>query len=666
MAVCKVKKVNLFAHIELKDKIVKELQQIGCIQITNLTAQLEKTDLLPPKEITTSEIDSALSEVKYCLDYLSNYKDLIEKSNKSLSGLKHSYNCDKLALLFAQFDYENIYNKCKELDKTLVELKSRENHLKGIQDQLKEWKELNIKIEEMEGTKNAKLVIGFISPKDYIYCIEEIKKIGKEIEIKKFGEDKKRSKIMVISIPEYYLSVKKILNKYNFEYNKFPSELKGTPSEVLKSISEELKEAKENRDKIVKESVKLYKNNLSLYLAFDHLFISKNRKDIEKYFKQTKNVLVLEGWILEKDIDSLKKKLLNKYQEIEVFFSDPKEDENIPVALSNNKIIKPFEVITELYGIPQYNEFDPTPLLMPFFFIFFGMCLSDAGYGLMMAGLFYFAAKKLKAEGMVKKLFNLLILGGLSSFVMGVLMGSWLGNTLDFLPHNIMFIKNILLDKIALINPINNPMPILVVSLILGLIQIYTGMITKFIANIKNNKLTDGLMDQGSWLLLITGFLMFGIVDIFSPPKLIVSLPKYMIWGGVISIIITQGRANKNIIKRIGSGILALYGITGYLSDVLSYSRLFALGLATGIIAVVINTLVLLVKDIPYIGFIFVILIYIGGHLFNIIISTLSAFIHSARLQYVEFFTKFYQGGGTAFNPFSIETRYVKIQNNEE
>jgi len=649
----------------LKDKIIEALQQAGCVQITDVTAKLEKPDLLTYKEIETSEIDSALSEVKYCIDYLSNYKDKAKRFNKESVWSRNVYDCDKLSILFAQFDYKNIYRKCKELDGALVELKSRENHNEGIKDQLTEWKELNIKIQDLEGTKNTKLIFGFIASKDYISCLEEIKNIGKEIDIKKFGENKKQCKIMIISIPEYHLSIKKILNKYNFEYFKFPSELKGTPLEVIKDISEEFKDIRKNREKIIKASRKLYKNNLSLYIAFDHLFISKTRKDIEKYFKQTKNVLILEGWILEKDIDSLKKRLFKKYQEIEIFFSDPKENENIPIALNNNKIIKPFEVITELYGIPQYKEFDPTPLLMPFFFIFFGMCLSDAGYGLIMAGLFYFAARKFKVRGMAKKLFNLLILGGLSSFVVGVFMGSWLGNTLDFLPNQIIFIRNILLNKVALINPINNPMPILILSLILGLIQIYTGIITKFIANIKNKKLADGLMDQGSWLLLITGFLILGIANIFSYSKLVVFLSKIMIVGGILSIVLSQGRINKNIAKRIGIGILALYNIIGYLSDVLSYSRLFALGLATGIIAVVVNTLVLLVKDIPYIGFLFVILIYFGGHLFNIAISTLSAFIHSARLQYVEFFTKFYHGGGTAFNPFKVETKYVKIHTKE-
>ena len=244
-------------------------------------------------------------------------------------------------------------------------------------------------------------------------------------------------------------------------------------------------------------------------------------------------------------------------------------------------------------------------------------------------------------------------------------MGSWLGNTLDYLPKQFSFLREMLVDRLALINPVNDPIPILILSLLLGIIQIYTGIITKFVDNVRNNKTKDGLMDQGCWLLLITSILIFGIFNYFSLPQAVITISKFMIISGVLLIILTQGRSNKNFIKRIGSGILSLYDITGYLSDVLSYSRLFALGLATGIIAVVVNTLVELVKGIPYVGFILVIIIYFGGHIFNIAISALSAFIHSARLQYVEFFTKFYQGGGSSFHPLKIDTKYINVQTKE-
>ncbi|GAH10238.1 unnamed protein product, partial [marine sediment metagenome] len=172
------------------------------------------------------------------------------------------------------------------------------------------------------------------------------------------------------------------------------------------------------------------------------------------YIKQTEKVIIIEGWILKKELNKLKDILHKKFKELEVVFSDPKESDDIPVSLKNNKFVEPFESITELYGIPKYKEFDPTPLFAPFYFIFFGMCLSDAGYGLVIAILSYWALVKFKFEGMAKKFFGLFFLGGVSTFIMGAIMGSWMGDTLNFLPENMLFIKTFLIDSISLLDPI--------------------------------------------------------------------------------------------------------------------------------------------------------------------------------------------------------------------
>ncbi|TFG92367.1 MAG: V-type ATP synthase subunit I, partial [Candidatus Atribacteria bacterium] len=347
---------------------------------------------------------------------------------------------------------------------------------------------------------------------------------------------------------------------------------------------------------------------------------------------------------------------------MEIVFSDPEEGEDIPVALKNNKFVEPFESVTALYGIPKYREYDPTPLFAPFYFIFFGMSLSDAGYGLIIAALSYFALLKFKFEGTIKKFFKLFFLGGISTFIMGAIMGSWMGDALNFLPKNILFIKTYLIDTVALLDPIKNPMPLLLISLSLGVIQIYTGFIIKFMANIKENKIKAGVMDQGSWLLLISGILLFVVASAINSFAEFKVITKYIIWAGLFSIIITQGRSNKSMILKVAGGVLRLYDLIGYFSDILSYSRLFALGLSTAVLAVVVNNFVMLFKDIPIIGIIVAALVFILGHLFNLVISGMGAFIHSTRLQYVEFFTKFYEGGGTPFKPFKIFTKYIKVQ----
>ena len=663
MAVCKVKKVNIFSHIDLKDKIIEELQDAGCVQIIDVTSKLKIPAFLELNEINNITSNSELAEVKYCIDYLSNFKDKSKKIDKSTSPLIDVYDYKKLSSLFFQHDYKEIYEKCVKLDGDLKILKAKENHLKNTQEHLEEWKELDIKIEDLEGTKNTKIIAGTLPSKDFVSCSEEIKKIGKEIEVNKMTEDKKQCKIVILSLTEYYTLIKKILNKYNIDYFKIPLEFSDTPKNVLKNIFEELKNIEEKRQIIFKTSEKLYQENLSLYVAFDYLSILKSKKDVEKYIKQTKKVIIIEGWILQGNLNELKNRLYKKYKELEVVFSDPKETKDIPVALKNNKFVEPFESVTELYGIPKYTEFDPTPLFAPFYFIFFGICLSDAGYGLIIAALSYFALLKLKFEGTVKKFFGLFFLGGLSTFIMGALMGSWMGDTLNYLPNNILFIRTFLIDKISLLDPIKNPMPLLLISLSLGVIQIYTGFIIKFIANVKENKIKTGLMDQGSWLLLISGILIFAITSAIGSLAGFKSIAKYIIWAGLLFLILTQGRSNKNILLKIAGGVISLYNLIGYFSDILSYSRLFALGLSTAVLAVVVNTFVMLFKDIPIIGIILAILVFTLGHLFNLVISGMGAFIHSTRLQYVEFFTKFYEGGGAYFKPFKIVTKYIKVQN---
>lgn len=664
MAVSKIKKVSIFTHLKLKDEIIEELQKLGYVQIIDFKSKLKKLRLSDFQVVNNKEVLSALPEVKYCIDYLSNFVDKTKKSEKTTitAITKNVYDYTKLPLLFSQFNYKKIHDKCKELDGKLKELKNRENHIIKIKEQLEEWKELNLQVKDLKGTKNTKIITGSIPIKNIISCLEKINKIGKEIEINKFAEGKKKCKLMIIFIPEYYTPIKKILDNYDFDYFPIPLEFTKTPINILKDISEELNSIREKREIIAVASKKLYQENLSMYLAFDYLSILEGRKDIEKYLGMTKKVIVIEGWVLEKNIDKMKNWLFNKTNELEIILSDPDEKDDVPVALDNNQFVEPFESVTELYGIPKYKEFDPTPLFAPFYFIFFGICLSDAGYGLVIAALSYWAMKKLRFEGMVGKFFRLFFLGGLSTFIMGAIMGSWMGDTLNYLPENVLFIRAFLIDKISLLDPIKNPMPLLLLSLSLGVIQIYTGFIIKFITNVKKNRIKAGLMDQGSWLFLITGILLFILTSTISSLSGFSIIIKYVIWAGLLSVVITQGRANKNIILKAAGGILSLYDIIGYFSDILSYSRLFALGLSTAVLAIVVNNFVMLFKDIPIIGVVMAILVFLIGHLFNMVISGMGAFIHSTRLQYVEYFTKFYEGGGTPFKPFKIITKYIQVQ----
>jgi V/A-type H+-transporting ATPase subunit I len=321
-------------------------------------------------------------------------------------------------------------------------------------------------------------------------------------------------------------------------------------------------------------------------------------------------------------------------------FEDPAEDDDIPVALSNPRLVQPFEIVTELYSLPDPREIDPNVYMAPFYFVFFGMMVSDAAYGLVLSLLSALALWKLKLAGMGKKLVELLFLCGISTFIWGIIFGSWFGDLIKVKP--------------LWLNPLDNPMAVLYLSFAMGLVQIYTGIVLSAYKNIRKGKVADALMDQGLWLVFLTGLIMLAFPGT-------VGVAKYVALVGAMGLVLTQGRTQRSIIKKFTSGLLSLYNVTSYLSDVLSYSRLLALGLATGVIATVINTMAKML-GVNIIGYIAMVIIMAGGHLFNIAVNALGAYVHSSRLQYIEFFGKFYEGGGRAFDPLRMKTEYLDIE----
>jgi V/A-type H+-transporting ATPase subunit I len=657
MAISKVKKFHIFAHLSIKEQLLKELQKLGCAEIIHIGGKTAFHDWENIDDIGNNT-NAELNKVKFCIGLLSDYEEKEKKGLESLFPSKEEVNYETLIELSKSLDYEKIYKQCKDYDNELNHLKLQENKLFAIQEELKDWEELDLDLSTVEQSKYISYLLGTISKGNLDNLISESNEKIKKIVIEQVKEDKNTSKIAIICLKENTEKVQKILQQYHVEMYKYSHSFSGTPAQILEKISENMKEISERRKQIQIDLKNIYNENKEIYKIYDYLIIDKEKEEAISLLKRSKKTFVIKGWIKKKDIPELKDKLKENFKAYEIQFSEPEEDDRVPVALENHKLVQPFEVITELYSLPNYSEMDPTPILSLFYFIFFGLCLSDVGYGAVLAILCYLAIKKLGMEGGAKKLFTLLYYCGISGIFGGIIVGSWFGDILNYLPPAFSSIRYLLVDKLSLFNPTDNPLPLLILSISLGIIQVYTGIILKFIDNVNKGKLIDGIMDQISWLIFLTGIIMVLLQNMIAP--IFGKIAWILLIIGILTLVTTQGRTNKNIILRIGSGILSLYDITGYFSDVLSYSRLFALGLATGIIATMFNMLAEM-ANMPYIGIFLTILILFIGHVFNLLISGLSAFIHDARLQYVEFFTKFYKAGGISFKPFGLKTTYTKI-----
>ena len=313
-----------------------------------------------------------------------------------------------------------------------------------------------------------------------------------------------------------------------------------------------------------------------------------------------------------------------------------------------------------MYSLPDYRGFDPTSIFALFYAVFFGIMLSDAGYGIIMAAGCFTVLRKFNLEGNTYKMVKLFFYCGISTTIWGALFGGWFGDIVA------VFTRTFLGTEIAVapiwFNPLDDPMKMLIFSLALGIIHLFTGMAIKAYMQIKEGHWFDALCDEGFWYITIIGLIAWLGGGMVLPSA--VAVGKWMTIIGAAGLLLTGGRHNKGFGKITG-GLSNIYNITSYMSDILSYARLLALGLATGVIAQVVNTLGSLFGG-GIGGLIALVIIFLLGHTLNLAINVLGAFIHSSRLQYVEFFGKFYEDGGEPFDPFRKKTKYIKIEQEEE
>lgn len=395
-----------------------------------------------------------------------------------------------------------------------------------------------------------------------------------------------------------------------------------------------------------------------LLFLIDYMSMKIERYDMLKNVLFSRRTVAISGFCPEKYAGHVKG-ILEKNVTAYVEIRDPEEGEEVPVLLQNNAFVSPVEDITASYSLPGPGEADPNPVMSFFYYLFFGMMLSDAGYGVLIVLAVLYLLIFRKPEGARKQNLLKFLYCGMSTILWGALFGSWFGNVV-YIVSGTFFGHTVSLNPVWF-DPVQNPLLLLIVSMVLGFLHILAGMGIKFYTLWKNGHRGDAIMDVGFWWIVFAGILLILSAMIFPAYPVLQTIGTWTAIAGAAGLVLTQGRSSPHIPGKIMGGIASLYSITGFFSDILSYSRLMALGLVTGIIATVVNTIGAIGGKSP-LGVIIFIGVFLFGHAINIGINALGAYVHGNRLQYVEFFGKFYEGGGRPFKPFSMKMNHYKLK----
>lgn len=646
-------KITLLGMEYQREELTKTLMDLGIVDISEVNMD-DYEDVAENPEVSDSlsRIASELIHISSSLDIINKYSPAKKPLFKSRRDVLVS---DFYSILNNKEGIWDAVEKLHQYEEYLIKLKSEENKLSNLKQWLHPWGDLQVPL-EIEGTNKTVFQYGTLPSTTKLDLVksELFDKVPSSY-IQHVNSDKEQHYVFFIVHNENQDECINHLKSFGFNRVTFPN-LSGTVSDNIKRLEKEIEQIELEREKTIEQIKSMKDDRDSIEVLHDYLLMERDRLEATGKILTTNRVFLIKGWLPERNAADIKKLIESKFI-TSVNIEEPEDDEQFPVLIENKGIAETGEPVLKMYGLPNSREIDPNAIMAPFFIIFFGLMFSDGGYGLILALVAGFVLLKFELEEETRKFAKLLFYCGISTVFWGLMFGGWFGIS-ALVPYAVWF------------DMVNQPELLLSWSLLFGVIHIFAGYGLKAANLIRDKKYHDAVFDVGFVLIFFTGAVLFLLpfvpsvnADAVVP---LVDIGKYLLIIGGVLLILTQGRKSKNVISKFFGGVLSLYDVVGFLSDILSYSRLLALGLATSIIASIVNELSVMF-DMPIVlKAIAAVVILLVGHTVNFAINALGAYVHSCRLQYLEFFGKFYTGGGEAFSPLEINTKYIKLKPDAE
>ncbi|MBR2547868.1 MAG: V-type ATP synthase subunit I [Eubacterium sp.] len=672
MAVLKMRRISITALKKDRKPILEKLQALGIMEMHQIEPEgFEKVDTREDRQV----FDNNVRLTEQALDVLESYSP--EKASV-LSSLEGKELIDKA-------DYVETGSKAAvvletgryiiSLSKEISEKKAVCQRLAARAEQLKPWKLLGTPLSgTAQETEKTALLLGTVPPdltQDKIYEVMESADQDDEADpvpcvVDILEEDNDAKYISVICMKENVPEIEDALRGAGFA--KPSAETESAPAEEIKKIESDIKKEEQDIERLSSEIAGLAEYREDIRRLGDYYRMRSGKYEIIADLPETEDAFIVSGYVDERHVEIINKVIGDKY-DCNIDVDEISEDEDVPTVLENNRFSSSMEGVVQSYGLPGRHEFDPTTIMSFFYVFFFGLMLSDAAYGLVMTVVCALLLWKYKRmdQGMKKQL-KLFMFCGISTTFWGIMFGGYFGDAITVVAET-FFDKTVTVPALWFV-PLEDPMRLLIWCLAFGVVHLFVGLAIKGYEELRDGKTLDFFCDVVLWYVFLIGLLLMLIpseifrsisqIDISFPPA-VNMLAKVMAAGGALGLILMSGRDHKNPLLRLALGLYDVYGVTSWLSDVLSYSRLLALGLATGVIASVVNQMGSMAGG-GIVGAVLFIIVFLIGHSLNMAINILGAYVHTNRLQFVEFFGKFYDGGGRPLEPFTQDTKYVEVK----
>ena len=655
MSVSTMRKLSVFAPKDQADALIHRLMRLRCVQVRQVEGAgdlLSRVDC----DAQRAALEARVSMIAQALDTLAKFSERkgFVQTPKQLDTEKFKAERYKAAMQAA----EQALALAQRESECRAELAALQQHLHVLTP----WLTLGVPL-ELDSTRHCELLLGSFPAKTQLQVIADaLEPYCAHLE-SVFSDDDGEY-VTVVYHKADATAVQRVLGERGFV--KAPlKEFSRLPREEYQTCKQACEKAEEELGRIKQQFFELARMLDDIEMLWDvensELTVATAKQKLAK----TDYLVLLEGWTPLSRADKIAEVL--SAAECAFELEEPAEGEEPPVLLRNNKFAQNFEWVVGMYSYPKYGTYDPTMIMSIFYFIIFGLMFADVGYGVLLALGGFLIPPIIKMRDGMRRTFNMFGYCGISCAICGVIFGGWFGDmpyaimvnllglyeTTDAAIAAVPFFNGLQLPfgaEPVMLNPLSNPMAFLVVSLGIGAVHLLAGMIVKFVLLCKDKQVFAAIFDVGSWLIIFAGI---GVVFLHKIAGIV------MIVLGVLMIVCTAGRSAKNPVMKFFKGLLGLYDAINYAADLLSYSRILALGLASAVIAQVVNMVgTMFVSGIP--GFLILLLVSLIGHTVNMALNVLGSFVHTSRLQYLEFFGKFFEDGGEAFKPIAPSDRYTE------